>query len=69
MYRIGLLLVCFAIFAVVFGSCHHDCNNNGECVSGSCSCYDNWTGSDCSEREWYLCLIIDNFNDFYFFFI
>ena len=31
-----------------FGSCTNNCSGNGVCNFGKCSCYSDYTGSDCS---------------------
>ena len=30
--------------------CPNNCNNNGACSDGVCTCYTGWTGYDCSQR-------------------
>lgn len=45
--------VCLGRYLYDTSQCDHldSCNGNGVCIMGSCECYPDWVGEDCSERK------------------
>jgi leishmanolysin len=41
-----------------------NCSNNGVCIQGSCACFRNYTGSDCSQFKPALFSFCNNHGDF-----
>ena len=46
--KISSIFLLVLLFSFCLGSCHHDCNHNGDCNHNTCECYDGWTGDECS---------------------
>ena len=47
LYQIG-----YNLTAIKLAHCLNGCNGHGECDSdGTCRCYDNWAGGDCSVNQ------------------